>query len=147
MSLVLAVLQTVFFGRLKLQCKYDKSVLRATREAKRMLMIQTIPEQDFQKKPLCGRYNEYCHVFKNKLIWDQLHIQEMSMRAAFLFKLVTENKSEVRMRTCIMITLKHSNSLYQIFNLIILIFLQNSEQLRQPQTKHQTLPNKTNLLQ
>ena len=33
------------------------------REAKRMLMIQAIPEEDKFKRPLNGRYNEYCHVF------------------------------------------------------------------------------------
>ncbi|CAL6071193.1 Hypothetical_protein [Hexamita inflata] len=62
-------------------------------------MIQVIPEQDFQKKPLNGRYNEYCHVFKNKLNWNELNVKEMSMRAIFLFKLVTENKSGVPKNT------------------------------------------------
>ncbi|CAL6015221.1 Conserved_hypothetical protein [Hexamita inflata] len=84
-----------FFGRLKLQCKYDKSVLRATREAKRMLMIQTIPEQDFQKKRLNGRYNEYCHVFQNRLIWEKLDVRQMCLRAAFLYKVSTENIFEL----------------------------------------------------
>ena len=40
------------------------------REAKRMLMIQAIPEEDKLKRPLNGRYNEYCHVFIRKLSWE-----------------------------------------------------------------------------
>ena len=75
-----------FFGRLKLQCKYDKSVIRAMREAKRMLMIQAIPEEDKLKRPLNGRYNEYYHVFQNKLSWNKLQINSLGKYAALLFK-------------------------------------------------------------